>query len=151
MCFRHNNVCTPEQFKDKFKENYENNNVKVQMINTFEENLKFVSNVKKIKLKRQERSRQALGNPTATDLKAMIRMNLIKHKEVTTEDATLAEKVRRPDISGIKGKTTRVKLSPMKSQIIDTPKELIHLNQDATIIIDGFKNKWSLIFNGNNT
>ena len=69
----------------------------------------------------------------------MIRMNLINHKEVTTEDATLAEKVRRPDISGIKGKTTRVKLSPMKSQIIDTPKELINSNQDLTMSIDNLK------------
>ena len=41
---------------------------------------------------------QALGMPTTMDLKAMIRINLIKDNKVTTEDITLVEKVYGLDI-----------------------------------------------------
>ena len=34
-----------------------------------------------------------MGTPTVTNLKSMIRMNLIKNNKVTTEDVNLAEKL----------------------------------------------------------
>lgn len=73
------------------------------------------------------------------DLKAIIRINLIKDDEVTIEDVTLVEKVHRLDIESIKGKTTQVKPTPVIFQTIDILKELININQDITISIDGLK------------
>ena len=70
---------------------------------------------------------QAAGTPTAEDLKAMLRMNLIKDCEVKTEDVNLAEKVYGPDVGAIKGKSTRVKPTPVTSEIIEIPDELLKL------------------------
>eukprot|EP00957_Ditylum_brightwellii_P154026 11723142-Ditylum_brightwellii.AAC.1 len=49
---------------------------------------------------------KALGTPTVSELKAMIRMNLIKSNKVSTEDVNLAKKAFGPDVGAIKGKTT---------------------------------------------
>ena len=144
---KHDSVCDPEQFKDKFKENHEN----MQMTNTVEENLKCLWNVQQNEVKKVRRPCQALGTPAATDLKAMIRMSLMKEKEVTSKDATLAEKVCGLDIGGVKGKTTGVKPSLVKPQTTDMPKELINLNQDTTTSVDNLKNNQSSIFSGNIT
>eukprot|EP00957_Ditylum_brightwellii_P191020 14544666-Ditylum_brightwellii.AAC.1 len=43
-----------------------------------------------------------MGAPTTDDLKAMVRMNLIKDNEVTTEDINLAVCAFGPDVSTIK-------------------------------------------------
>ena len=66
-------------------------------------------------------------------------MNLIKDNEVSTEDANLAEKPFGTDIGGIKSKTTRAKPAPVTSQEIETPKELININEKITSSIDQMK------------
>ena len=82
---------------------------------------------------------QALGTPTATELKAMLRMNLIKDCEVKTEDVNLAEKVYGPDVGAIKGKSTRVKPTPVTSEIIEIPDELLKLQEEITLSMDGLQ------------
>jgi hypothetical protein len=54
-------------------------------------------------------------------------MNLIKNNVVTTEDVTLATKAYAPDISGIKGKTTRQKPTTVESNIVEIPDELLDI------------------------
>ena len=39
-----------------------------------------------------------MGNPTLDDLKATIRINLIKNNELTTDNVNLAKKVYGPDV-----------------------------------------------------
>jgi hypothetical protein len=46
-------------------------------------------------------------------MKAIIRMNAIKNNPVTTEDIAMAEKICGPEISSLKGKTTRQKTTPV--------------------------------------
>ena len=58
-----------------------------------------------------------------SDLKAIIRMNLIKNNEVSTEDVNLAEKAFGPDVNAIKGKITRSKPTPVMNSKIEIPKE----------------------------
>jgi len=60
-----------------------------------------------------------LGTPSLDDLKAMIRMNLIKNNSVTTEDINLAAKVYGPDVATIKGKTTITNLAPAGSNLVE--------------------------------
>jgi hypothetical protein len=80
---------------------------------------------------------EAMGIPTVDDLKAMIRMNLIKNNVVTTEDVNLATKAYGPDISGIKGKTTQQKPTTVESNIVEIPEELLEIQQDLKVSMDG--------------
>ena len=57
----------------------------------------------------------------------MIRMNLIRNNEVTTEDVNLAIKAFGPDVAGIKGKTTRHKPIPVIDNKIEIPEELLEV------------------------
>ena len=79
----------------------------------------------------------ALGTPTVNDLKAMIRMNIIQNNIITTVDVNLATKVFGPDIGSIKGKTTRKKPTPVVSNIVDIPDELLELQKYLTLSLDG--------------
>ena len=64
-------------------------------------------------------------------------MNMIKKCEVKTEDVNLAEKVYGPDLGDIKGKSTRNKPDPITSDLIEIPDELIKVQEDITLSIDG--------------
>eukprot|EP00957_Ditylum_brightwellii_P019404 1463888-Ditylum_brightwellii.AAC.1 len=56
--------------------------------------------------KKAQKLYKALGTPTVSNLKDMIRMNLIKNNKVSTEDVNLTKKAFGSDISAIKGKIT---------------------------------------------
>ena len=64
-------------------------------------------------------------------------MNLINNNKVTTQDIELAEKVYGPDIGSIKEKSTRSKPKQAIPQDIDLPKELVEINEDITLSVDG--------------
>jgi hypothetical protein len=66
-----------------------------------------------------------MGLPTVDDLKAMIRMNLIKNNVVTTEDVNLAMKAYGPDISGIKGKTMRQKPTTVVNNTVENSRRTL--------------------------
>ena len=104
---------------------FRNSQQNFTFLTTVNENLKYLSLRQKEKAKQACKLYHALGTPTIGDLKAMIRMNLIKNNNVTTEDVHLATKVYGPDAGAIKGKTTRQKPIPVTSNIIKIPKELL--------------------------
>ena len=64
-------------------------------------------------------------------------MNLIKDSEVTTEDINLAEKAFGPDVGALKGKTTQKRTTPVFSNAIEIPTELLSINKEITLSIDG--------------
>jgi hypothetical protein len=90
-----------------------------QFLTTVKDSMKFLSKRQQERAKKARELLEVMGIPTVDDLKAMIRMNLIKNNVVTTEDVTLATKTYGPDISGIKGKTTRQKPTTVESNIVE--------------------------------
>jgi hypothetical protein len=64
-------------------------------------------------------------------------MNLILENPVTTKDLYLAEHIFGPDVRTVKGKTTRRKPLPIIEEHIKIPEELISLQEDITLAIDG--------------
>ena len=66
-------------------------------------------------------------------------MNLIFNNGVTNADITLAEKIFGNDASTIKGKFTRSKPIPVVEDLIDIPSELISVQQDVTLAMDGLQ------------
>jgi hypothetical protein len=108
-----------------------------QFLNTLEENLGFLSPRQQKRAKIARELYEAMGTPTVDDLKAMIWMNLIKNNVVTTDDVNLAIKAYGPDVGAIKGKTTRSKPTPVTSNILEIPDELLEVQQDLTLSMDG--------------
>jgi hypothetical protein len=108
-----------------------------QMIQTIEENKKFLSPRQQGRARKARELYHATGTPTVDDLKAMIQMNLIKNNQVTTEDVNLATRMYGPDIGTVKGKTTRSRPTPVTSNLVEIPDELLEVQKDVTISIDG--------------
>ena len=77
--------------------------------------------------------------PTTTNLKAIIRINLIKDCKVNTEDVNLAERVYSPNIGSLKGKSARAKPASMTSNMIELPEELLNIQENITLSIDGMQ------------
>ena len=77
-----------------------------------------------------------VGAPTITNLKALLRQNILANCPVTPEDVDLAEKIFGPDAATLKGRTTRSNPTPVKADYIDIPDELLENNRDLHLCID---------------
>ena len=64
-------------------------------------------------------------------------MNLICDAKITTEDINLAEKAFGPDVGSMKGRITRSRPLPAQSSIREIPPELLQINEDIVLSIDG--------------
>ena len=104
-----------------------------QFLITLEAYLGFLSPKQNKRAKIARELYEAMGTPTVNDLKAMIRMNLIKNNVVTTDDVNLATKAYGPDVGAIKGKTKRSKPTPVTSKIVEIPHALLEVPQDLTL------------------
>jgi hypothetical protein len=108
-----------------------------QFLATMEDNLKFLSKRQQKRAKQARELYEAMGTPTVDNLKVMIRMNLIKNNVVTTDNVNLATRAYGPDVSGIKDKTTRTKPMIVESNIVEIPDELLEIQQDLKVSMDG--------------
>jgi hypothetical protein len=111
--------------------------IKREFLTTVKDNMKFLSKRQQERAKKARELLEVMGTPTVDNLKAMIRMNLFKNNVVTTEDVNLATKAYGPDISGIKGKTTRQKPATVESNTVEIPEELLEIQQDLKVSMDG--------------
>ena len=107
------------------------------MINVVKDNMKYLSERQQKRAKVAQKSLQAIGTPTTQDFKAMIRMHLIRDAKVTTEDINLAGKSFCRDIGIINVKTKRCTPNPATSNVIKIPKDLLLINGEIILSIDG--------------
>jgi hypothetical protein len=93
-------------------------------------------------LRQFERAKEArrlyyiVGTPTVNNFKSLLRMNVIQICPVTVEDVNISEKIFGPDMSSLKGKSTRRKPKPMRSDLIEIPKEIIMKHHDIDLCMD---------------
>ncbi len=78
----------------------------------------------------------AIGNPSVKDFKNIVKMNATKNCPVTVEDINIAEKIFGPDVSSLKGKTTRSKPKVIVKDYIDVPKEILKPHRSVDLCID---------------
>jgi len=64
-------------------------------------------------------------------------MNMITNNPITTKDVDLAGKIFCPNIGTIIGKTTRSKPIPVVDEMIDIPSELVQVQEDEILTLDG--------------
>ena len=93
-------------------------------------------------LRQFERAKEArrlyhiVGTPTVENFKSLLRMNAIKNCPVTVEDINISERIFGPDISSLKGKSTRRKPKPVREDLIEIPKELIMKHHNIELCMD---------------
>ena len=104
-----------------------------------DENLKNLSNRQQNAVQKARQLQHALGTPSLEDLKAVIRMNLIRNNPVTTKEIILAEKVYGPDVGTKKGKGTRRRPNQVVDASIELPDELMDLQKEVTVSLDGME------------
>jgi hypothetical protein len=66
-----------------------------------------------------------MGVPTVENFKHMLCSKIIKDCPVLSEDVNVAKKIFRPDIATLKGKSTQLKLKPVRADLVKVPKELL--------------------------
>jgi hypothetical protein len=106
-------------------------------INSVEENKTMYTDRQIMRAKMARQIYHSLGTPSINDFKAILKMNAIRNLPITIEDIKLAEQIFGPDIGSLKGKTTRGKPSPVVSDYIEIPQELINNHQDIVLCMDG--------------
>lgn len=97
----------------------------IQILTTLEENKKFFTPREFERAKRAQDFYHALGTPSIQDLKAMIRMNLIRNNVITNEDIDLAEKIFGPRVD-------KADLEYNKTQIVLFIPEAVSMIQDQS-------------------
>jgi hypothetical protein len=115
---------------------YTTNSTQYQFMTTVQENKAFFTERQFQRAKKARDLYNALGSPSVKDFKAILRLNFIKNNPVTLEDIKIAESIFGPDIGSLKGKTTRRKPSPVVSDYIKIPPELIQAQQDVVLCMD---------------
>jgi hypothetical protein len=65
-----------------------------------------------------------VGAPTIENFKHILRVGGIQNCDLTPQDVEIAEKIFGPDVSTLKGKSTRRKPKIVKYDVIAVPREL---------------------------
>ena len=79
---------------------------------------------------------RTLGSLTTQNFKHILRQNLIKNCPVTVKDVEIAEDIFGPDITTLKGKSTRKRPPVIIDDQVDIPDELLQTWNDITLCID---------------
>jgi hypothetical protein len=77
-----------------------------------------------------------VGTLTMNNFKSLLQMSVIQNCPVTVEDVNISEKIFGPDMSSLKGKSTRRKPKPVRSDLIEIPKEIITKHHDIDLCMD---------------
>ena len=65
-----------------------------------------------------------VGCPTVQNFKALLKMNFISNCPVTPEHVDRAEKIFGPDVATLKGKSTRQRPKPVRTDWVEIPPEI---------------------------
>ena len=117
-------------FKPSYKTGISN------MVSTVNENRKNYTNRQFDRAKLARKLYHIVGAPSVQNFKALIKMNAIANCPVTIEDVNIAEDIFGPDISTLKGKSTRPKTKVVVNDEIEIPNEIIEKNYSIELCVD---------------
>ena len=79
-----------------------------------------------------------LAYPSVSDLKWIVKSNMLKDNPVTSQDVDIALKIWGPSVALLKGKTVRRKAPVVRQDIVVVPKEIRQVHKRVTLSIDIF-------------
>ena len=125
-----------DDYKEKLKQDNLKNNDELQLVMTLEENKANYTPQQVEEARRARTLYHNIGAPSVRNYKAIIQANSIKNCPVTIEHIKRAEDIYGPDISYLKGKTTRSTPRPVSNDEIIIPKEIYEKHQELTFHMD---------------
>ena len=108
------------------------------MIQTVEENKKFYTDRQIEHATRARALARAIGCPSDTNLKAILKMNAIKDCPVVKDNIKLAEAIFGKDVAVLKGKTTQRKPTQVVWDSVKIPRKQKQAQYKVTLAIDTF-------------
>ena len=114
----------PTTYISQLQECNNKNNEKQQLITTVAENRANFSTQQFERAKVARKLYHNIGAPTIKNFKLILQSNMIKNCPVTIEDVNIAEQIWGPDISYLKGKTTRTKPKAVIGILLPSPFNL---------------------------
>jgi hypothetical protein len=106
------------------------------LINTVKENRVGYTQRQFEQAKKARELYHIVGTPTIETFKTLLKMNAIRNCPVTTEDVNIDKKIFGPNMSSLKGKSTRGKSTPVQEDTVKIPEELIANNREIELCID---------------
>ena len=106
------------------------------LVSTVKENLAGFTKLQHDRARVARAFYHSVGCPTLTNLKLIIRQNIIKNCPVTVEDVDVAELIFGPDLGTLKGKSTRRKPVPVRDDNIAIPPELTMQHKNLVLCMD---------------
>ena len=120
-----------------FKPKEKKNDQQVSHMQTVEDNKKLFTAPQKKRADRARALLYATAAPTYSDLKHLIRANLIQDNPVTEQDIDIAKQIYGPEMPVLKGKSTRSKpTSVQTTDYIQVPKKLLKIHKDVHLYMD---------------
>ena len=132
--------CTPEGLytyrvdKDYKKSLTEMGNSHLVM--TQSENWKGYTDRQYDRAKTAQKLYHIIGTPTVENFKALLCMNAVQNCPVMVEDVKIAECIFRPDMSSLKGKSTRRKPKPVRKDLVEIHSEITEKHHDIELCMD---------------
>ena len=106
------------------------------MVNTVRENFEGYTKHDVKKAQEARRLQGMTGSPTDWEFAGMVRENLIANCPVTVHDVHNANRIFGPNLSNLRGKTTRSKPEHVRVEYIEVPRDIIHLHKYVKIVAD---------------
>ena len=105
-------------------------------IPSVKENLEKYTKRQQLRAEQARTTYRTLGSLTIQNFKHILCQNLIKNCPVTIKDVEIAEDIYGPDITTLKGKSTRKRPPVIVDDQVDIPEELVQAWNDITLCID---------------
>jgi hypothetical protein len=83
-----------------------------------------------------QRLQGMIGNPTKREFARMVHEKLITNCPVTVHDINNANRIFGPDLTNLRGKTTRTKPECVRVEIVQIPWDFVQLHKYVTLVAD---------------
>ncbi len=105
-------------------------------INTVQENCEEHTKKEILQAKKAREALAKVGHSTKREIAKLVRYNMIKNCPITHQDIVNANKIFSLNLPVIRGKTTRTKPMPVKTNYVVVPKYLITKNRAVCLTVD---------------
>ncbi|KAL7469297.1 hypothetical protein ACHAXS_009567, partial [Conticribra weissflogii] len=106
------------------------------LINTVRGNFDGYTKKEVIQAKKAREALAKVGHPTEREFGELVRHNMITNCPINHQDITNANKIFGPDLPGLRGKTTRVKPMPVRTDYVAVPRYLLAKNKEVCLTAD---------------
>ena len=131
--------CTPELYTYRVDKDYKTSlkeKGSSHLVTTLSENWKGYTSQQYDRAKTAWKLYHIIGTPTVGNFNALLCMNAIQNCPVMVEDVKIAERIFGPDMSSLKGKSTRRKPKPVRKDLVEIPAEITEKHHDIELCMD---------------